>query len=433
MSQAATIEASIDQTGIDPTSIDEAVANPATYADPALFHPLFARLRRDEPVRWTTPSTTRPFWLLSKHADIVEISRQPQKFLSGPRLELQTIAQEDAIRAANGGDKIHRSMLDMDGAEHKAHRGMTQSWFMPANLRKLEAGIAEQARLRVDSLAAAGDGPVDFIQLVSEIFPLQVILMILGLPPEEAPHLLKLTHDFTRRETAAVPPGTSRDDILVNATHAIFDYFGKIYDDRLNDPREDVASVIAHARIDGQPVARFEAMSYYLLLGLAGHDTTNGTIAGGILALIENPGELAKLRADPDLIKPAIDEFLRWETVTKTFMRTAAEDYVLRGRTIRAGDALLLSYNSGNFDEEAFGDPFTFRVDRTPNPHLTFGHGAHKCLGMHLARMEMEALFRELLGRLDSIELAEPPARPPSIVTASIMERLMVRCRVRAG
>lgn len=420
MSQAALID----------SSIDDVVADPATYADPAIFHPLYARIRREEPLRWTTPSTTRPFWLLSRHADIAEVSRQPQKFLSGPRLELFTLVQEERIRAATGGGALHRSMLNMDGPEHRAHRGMTQSWFMPANLRKLEAGLAEQSRLLVDRLAAV-DGPVDFVQQVSEIYPLQVILMILGLPPEEAPHLLKLTHDFTRRETAVVPEGTSRADILVNATQAIFEYFGKVYDDRLKEPRDDVASVIAHAQIDGKPVDRFEAMSYYLLLGLAGHDTTNGTIAGAMLALIENPAELAKLKADLDLIKPAIDEFLRWETPTKTFMRTAAEDYELRGQTIRKGDGLLLVYQSGNFDEEVFGDPFEFRVDRTPNPHLTFGHGAHKCLGMHLARMEMEALFRELIGRLDSIELAGEPARPPEIMTAAIMESLPVRCRVR--
>src|SRR5262249_36968380 len=180
--------------------------------------------------------------------------------------------------------------------------------------------------------------------------------------------------------------------------------------ERRKNPTEDLATVIANAEIDGKPISEYDAMSYYLIVATAGHDTTSSTVAGGLLALMENPSELAKLRANPDLMSSAIEEMLRWVTPVKHFFRTATEDYVLRGQQIKAGHSLMMCYLSANRDEEIFDDPFSFHIDRSPNKHLAFGHGAHLCLGMHLARMEMKALYQELLARIHTFELSGTPA-----------------------
>lgn len=410
--------------------IGNAIADPHTYADRERYHAILTKLRREDPLYWATPDGYRPFWIVSKHADIWEVERQPEIFLSGPRLELFSIEQEDKIRAATGSSAVSRTMLHMDGPEHRAYRGMSQGWFMPANLRSMEPKLQDLAKEYVDKMAGAG-GELDFVHEVSELFPLRVILMILGLPAEDAPELLRLTHNFNHRADVPVPKSGSRDDLIVNAAQEIFDYFGAIYDERKKNPRQDVASVIAQATIDGKPLDRLEALSYYLLLGLAGHDTTNGTISGAMLALIQNPGELAKLKADPDLIPTAVDEMLRWVSPVNNFMRTATRDYALRGKTVKKGDAVLLPFASANRDEEVFESPFTFKVDRKPNPHIAFGYGAHVCLGQNLARMELRAFVRELVSRLDKVELAGTP-KMLAAVTANQLLSLPIRYSMSA-
>ena len=412
---------------IDP--MGTALTDPRTYIDRRAYYALLASLRSEAPLYWATPEGYRPFWVATKHADICEIELKPEVFLSGPRLELFSIKQERKVREATGRDTaVGKTMLHMDGAEHRAYRGMSQGWFMPKNLRNLEGRLAELAREYVDRIAASG-GELDFVKSISELFPLTVILIILGLPVDKAPELLRLTRNFTGRESLPVPDGMTREDLIIRASQDIFDFFGAVYDERLRAPRDDVASVIAHARIDGKPIGRAEALSYLLLLGLAGHDTTNSTLSGGLLALIENPAELARLRANPDLLTSAVDEMLRWVSPVNGFMRTASRDYGLRGRTIRSGESVLLLYGSANRDEEVFRDAAAFRVDRKPNPQIAFGYGAHACLGQHLARMELRAFFRELLSRLESVELAGKPVIG-AITTAYQINHLPIRCKV---
>jgi len=188
-----------------------------------------------------------------------------------------------------------------------------------------------------------------------------------------------------------------------------FMYFKAITDDRKAAPRSDLASVIANGRIDGAPISDFEAMSYYVIVATAGHDTTSSSTAGAIWGLCENPGEFGKVKADPSLIPGLVDESIRWVTPVKHFMRSATQDYELRGRTIAAGDWLWLAYPSGNRDEEVFEAPDEFRVSRSPNRHLAFGYGAHLCLGQHLAKMEMRILWEELIPRLKSLQLDGAP------------------------
>jgi cytochrome P450 len=413
----------------DRDPIAEALVDPRTYANRETYHALLTQLRREDPLYWAAPKGYRPFWVVTKHADILEVERQPAQFLSGPRLEIFSAEQERKVREATGRDAaVGKTVLHMDGAEHRAYRGLSQGWFMPNNLNAMEQPLAALALRYVDRLEAAG-GEADFVTLVSELFPLEVILMILGLPSEEAPRLLRLTRDFVGRDTAPVPPGLTREDLIIRASQAIFDYFGAVVAARQKQPRADVASLIANATVNGETIGRAEALSYLLLLGLAGHDTTNGTLAGGLLAFIRNPDQLARLKADRGLMPTAIDEILRWVTPVNNFMRTAVADYTLRGKTVKAGDALLLAFASGNRDESVFADPFAFRVDRKPNPQVSFGYGAHVCLGQHLAKMELNAFFRELIPRLDGVELAGD-AQMLQAVTANQLVTLPIRYRM---
>jgi hypothetical protein len=409
-------------------SIGSALINPLTYQDRTLYDDIVASLRREDPLFWAEPEGYRPFWAVTKHADICEIERQPDVFLSGPRLELFTIEQECKVKESTGRDTaVGRTLLHMDGSEHRSYRGLSQGWFMPKNLQGIEQRLSQLSREYVDKMAAAG-GEFDFVTEISELFPLTVILMILGLPTTEAAELLRLTRNFTGRDVLPVPPGMTRGDLIIKAAQDIFDYFGVVYDQRLKEPRDDVASVIATARINGELISRPEALSYYLLLGLAGHDTTNSTMSGGLLALIKNPRELAKLKANPDLIPTAVDEILRWVSPVNSFMRTATRDYELRGKTVKGGDGILLLFGSGNRDEDVFKDPFEFKVDRKPNPQISFGYGAHVCLGQHLAKLELRAFFKELLSRLENIELAGKPVLR-AITTAYQIGSLPIRCQ----
>ena len=199
-----------------------------------------------------------------------------------------------------------------------------------------------------------------------------------------------------------------------------FVYFSALTDARKAEPTSDLASVIANATIDGEPIGIMEQISYYVIVATAGHDTTSSAMAGGLQALIEHPDQLARLQADPSLLPTAVDEIIRWVTPVKHFMRNCTTTYELRGHTFEKGDAVLLSYPSANRDEEVFTDPFRFDVGRTPNKHLAFGFGVHYCLGAMLARMEIKAVLTELLPRLRSIELAGEPAEMQTLFVGGL-------------
>jgi cytochrome P450 len=201
-------------------------------------------------------------------------------------------------------------------------------------------------------------------------------------------------------------------------------------EERRKQPRDDIVSVLAHARIDGKDVPPMELLSYCFLLVVAGNETTRNATSGGLVALIENPRELEKLRREPALIDPAVEEIVRWTTPVIQFCRTATEGVVLRGQRIRAGEAMCLFYPSANRDEDVFEDPSSFRIDRQPNPHLAFGVGEHFCLGAHLARLELRAIFGQLARRLDSAELAGPIERLRSSFVGGV-KHVPIRYRLR--
>lgn len=382
-----------------------AIADPRTWGDERQLLALLDDMRRDAPVAWVEPPGFRPFWAITRHADIMELERQNDRFLNGPRAVLQSIEQEEAVRAFTGGSHLLlRTLIHMDNPDHRVFRAMTQEWFQPRSLNKLQERIADLARRTVDRLAERG-GRCDFVSEVAVWYPLHVIMMILGAPESDEPKLLKLTQELfgpqdpdMRRQRADAPD--------MGTVQEFFAYFTAMTEARRANPQDDVATVIANATIDGRPIGHLEAMSYYIIIATAGHDTTSSATAGGLLALIRSPWELEKLKADPSLIPSAVDEMIRWTTPVKHFMRTATRDYELRGTTIKEGQDVLLSYWSANHDEDVFTDPFRFDVGRSPNKHLAFGFGVHYCLGAMLARMELKSLFTTLLPHIKSIELA---------------------------
>jgi cytochrome P450 len=283
---------------------------------------------------------------------------------------------------------------------------------MPQNLRKLEGRIRELAKESVDRMQALG-GECDFVNEVALHFPLHVIMQILGVPPEDEPRMLQLTQELfgatdedLRRKTDGDDDPAKRQQAMQQTLADFFNYFNNLTESRRATPVDDLASVIANAKVDGQPISAFDAVSYYLIIATAGHDTTSSSTAGAMWALAERPGEFAKLKADPSLIPGLVDESIRWTTPVRHFMRMAAEDTELAGRKLAKGDWLMLCYPSGNRDETVFDEPDAFKVDRSPNRHLAFGYGAHLCLGQHLAKMEMRILWEELIPRLKSVELA---------------------------
>lgn len=396
---------------------------PAAYADEERFHAACALLRRESPVHRVEARGFNPFWALTKHADVLEIEKLHATFLNAPRA-LLTPAEADARRAAEG--EPLRTLIHMDEPDHKAYRGLVADWFQGAAVREPEARIAELARRAVDGMAK-GDA-CDFVADVAAHYPLRVILSILGLPEEDFPRMLRLTRELFGTSDPEMRRGARLDDHLA-VLKDFYEYFRAVTAARRESPTSDLASVIANGSIDGRPLGDLEAMSYYVIIATAGHDTTSSTIAGGLLALIQHPDQLERLRADPSLLPLAADEMIRWVSPVKHFMRTATIDHEIRGVKIPAGESVLLSYPSANRDEEVFDRPFMFDAGRNPNRHLAFGFGAHFCLGAQLARMETRALFAELLPRLEQVEPAGPPAWIETLFVGGL-KRLPIRYRI---
>jgi cytochrome P450 len=395
------------------------IVSPKAYADGKMVDDAFAYLRREAPLEQAQPDGYDPFWVVTRHADILAVERQNDLFHNGDRsATLTTIEGDRQVRAMTGGSPhLVRSLVQMDNPDHFNYRRLTQGEFLPQNLKKLEGRIREIARGFVDHMAEFGTR-CDFARDVAFLYPLHVIMEVIGVPETDEPRMLKLTQELfgsadpdLNRTGAAVQDVKESVDTIQSVVLDFMDYFNAVTDDRRKNPRNDLASVIATGKINGEPLGYLEAMSYYIIAATAGHDTTSSTTAGALWALAENPDQFARLKADPSLMTSFIEESIRWVTPVKHFMRTATADTELAGRNITRGDWLMLSYPSGNRDEAVFGDPFRFDVGRLPNKHVSFGYGAHVCLGQHLGRMEMRILWEELLPRLESLELDGTPKR----------------------
>ncbi len=378
------------------------MADPLAYTDEPRLHAALTHLRASAPVSWVEVPGYRPFWAVTKHADIMDIERDNALFTNWP-CPVLTTAEGDEMQAAAGV----RTLIHLDDPQHRVVRAIGSDWFRPKAMRALKVRVDELAKGYVDKMVATGP-ECDFVQEVAVNYPLYVMMSLLGIPEDDFPRMLKLTQELFGSDDSEFKRGTTNEDQLP-ALLDMFGYFNAVTAARREHPTDDLASAIANARVDGEPLSDIDTMSYYLIVATAGHDTTSATISGGLQALIENPEQLRRLRDNPGLLPLATEEMIRWVTPVKEFMRTAARDTVVRGVPIAAGDAVLLSYVSGNRDEDVFGDPFRFDVGRDPNKHLAFGYGVHFCMGAALARMEVSSFFSELLPRIESIELNGDP------------------------
>ena len=386
----------------------------ASYATDELHNSL-TWLRANNPLGIVDVEGFDPFWAVTKHADILHISKNNELFHNGDRAT--TLTDQASLARTHeitGTPHLVRSLVQMDNPDHMKYRRLTQAHFMPPKLKEREAEIGEIADRTVARMMDR-DGQCDFVADVALHYPLEVVMKILGVPEEDYSRMLTLTQELF----GPLDPDTARQVAELSAAQyamgiqAVVEdftaYFEKISEDRRANPRNDLATVIANAEIDGKPIPPFEATGYYMIVATAGHDTTSSSTAGAMWALATVPGLLDRVKADPSLIPNLVEEAIRWTTPVKTFMRSATADTELRGRKIAKGDWLMLCYASGNRDEDVFDNPFTFDIDRNPNKQLAFGYGGHLCLGQHLARMEMKSLFERLLPKLKSVKLAGEP------------------------
>jgi len=403
----------------------------AAYADFDLWHEVATGLRERSPIFEVALPGRERFWAVTRHADVMEVERHPDEFTNaeGPVLVVER-------PPADGPPAPVTTLINMDGDDHRVHRGLINDWFKPASIRRLTDQIEGLARRAVDEMAATG-GECDFAVDVAMNFPLRVILSILGLPESDYPRMLRLTQelfgtedpDFTRAEGKPGPYAASDAGLAVIMD--FFAYFAELTALRRAHPTADLASMVAHATIDGRPLEDVETFGYYLIVATAGHDTTSSAIAGGLLALLQHPEQWDALRADPGLVANAAEEIVRWVSPVKHFMRTAHVPWELSGTHIAPGDWVLLSYQSANRDEAVFTDPFRFDVSRRDAAQsLGFGFGRHYCLGAHLAKLEIRALVAELVSRVDHIELAGDPRLMHSTLVSG-PKKLPVRFSMR--
>jgi cytochrome P450 len=407
------------------------LVTPAYYGENGPPHELWRALRKHDPVHRCHTPEYPPFWAITKHADICEISKRPETFLNEPGIVMvkkdQEVDRQEGIGAM-------RTIIEMDPPKHRSFRKVAAPWFTPRALARIDAAVDESARNIVDILAGEdGEGECDFATAVAASHPLRILSTILGVPRSEEPRILRLTNQlFASDDEELQRPGVDRQQAIKELGLELFQLFNEVVEDRRKHPRDDLATVIATGMVDGQPMGPLETFGYYLITFTAGHDTTKNALAGGMHALIEHPEELLRLRRNPKLVPHAVEEIVRWATPVNYMKRTVAHDVEFRGKQLKRGDECVLFYASGNRDEEIFDEPFRFRIDRDPNRHVGFGHGEHFCLGAHLARRSQRALFAELSQRLEHVELIGDPQWIASAFVVGF-KHLPIRYRIARG
>lgn len=396
-----------------PTELIAPLFNPATFAVRGAVDELLATVRRDYPLARAEVPGFDPHWIVARHADIQEVSRQNELFHNADR-SATLIPQmgEVLVQQFTGGDyNLFRSLVQLDGPEHKAHRRVLFQALASQSVSKLADAMRATARSQL-AILREHDGVLDWSKDIATPYPLQVVLDAIGVPRADHAQMLRLTQWlFSWADPELRRPGSDPSDPeqQVRTWKLVFDefdeYYTRLIEERRRAPRDDLATLIANAEIDGGPMDHGRAISYFAILATAGHDSTAHTTATAMWVLAENPDLLAALKADPALVPNFVEEAIRWTTPVKHFVRHATADCTLAGQAIARGDRLYLSYPSGNRDEAEFDEPFRFRLDRPRNRHVGFGYGGHVCLGQHLARLEMRTLWEELLPAIAAVEM----------------------------
>jgi cholest-4-en-3-one 26-monooxygenase len=396
------------------------LVDPQRYAQRGYPHDLWARLRADAPVAYVEAPGYQPFWAITKHADILHIAAQALRFSSAAGITL----------ARDGAPPMPPSeiLVLLDPPKHGPVRRLVSARFTP---RAVRAKRADVERIALDVLAdaepAVASGACDFVEHIAAPFPLAVIAWIIGVPGDDWELLFRWTNEIIGKDDPEYRrEGESPGRTIKRARGELHAYLADLIDRRRREPQDDLVSEIIAGKVNGLSLSLDQLVAYCELFVEAGNETTRNAISGGLLAFCEQRSEWERLRDDRELLPDAVEEILRWVSPISHFTRVVTEDCEVHGEHLRAGDQVALYFASANRDEDVFDDPFTFRVDRRPNPHLAFGFGEHFCVGAHLARVEIEMIFRHLLDRFDWFELSGPIERLSSAVNGSI-KRLPLR------
>jgi cholest-4-en-3-one 26-monooxygenase len=374
-------------------------------------HEWFAHLRRHAPA-YHHPEPAGPgFWVFTRHEDVMHLNRDWQNASSDARrggvVTLEELTGEQAKRREEMSE-AGQLMLEMDPPDHTRYRKLVNRGFTPKVIRSLEDHLRE-ITVRIIERAQAQGGEVDFVVDVAAELPLEAIAEFLGVPYEDRLKLFDWSNRFIGSED---PEYVVSDADLQEAQVEMFMYANAMGEDRRQRPRGDIVSNLVNSVIDGERLSDMDFNLFFLLLSVAGNETTRNAISHGMAALLEHPDQYRMLVEDPSLMDSAIEEILRWASPVMFFRRNITEDLDYAGQQLRAGDKVSLWYISANRDEEVFDDPYTFDITRDPNPHIAFGGGGpHHCLGANLARMEMKIIFEELTRRSPTVEQLGPPVR----------------------
>jgi cytochrome P450 len=392
-----------------PDEIAAAAVLPLSYTDEQnVTYPAFAWLRANNPFGLAHVDGFDPIWLATTQEHILAIERDPQTFCSGRDEPMVNDRASSAFLQLMRGDaRTLDTLAYMDAPEHTKIKNVTSSWFLPASARKREDAIRALAREAIDHLLSF-DGRCDVVNDFALHYPLRVIMTLFGVPREDEPLMLKLTQELfgttdPEEQRADVAPEPDVAARMWRAAIADFaGYFTKLAAERRANPTDDLISIIANAKVDGEPLSDSFVVGYCVAIATAGHDTTASTISGAIQALAQYPDQLRLVKEDPSLVGSLVEEALRWVSPVKHFQRVVTHDTEFAGRQLHEGDHIMLLYPSANRDEAVFENPDVFDITRRPNRHLAFGFGPHMCIGQHVAKLEMRILFDELLPRISS-------------------------------
>jgi len=392
-------------TEVDLTNLDFFV-----HGDP---HEMWTALRREAPVYWHNKGGQRGFWAVTTYNTAMEVYHDPRQYSSERGIALQF---NDVATTDNAG--FGMMMIATDPPRHQKIRKVISDRFTPRAVMPYEPHVRRIAREIIDSVVDRGE--CDFVVDVAAKLPTAVICEMMGIPREHWDTMFMLGNMSIGTEDPEYQQSRTAMETGSYAQAQFFSYFSKLIDERRKRPGDDLISALAHGLVDGVNLNDLEILFNAFLLIIGGQETTRNATSGGMLALIQNPGECARLKQNPGLLASTIEEFLRWTSPVTHILRTARQDAVLRGHKIRAGDKVVVWNASANRDEEIFKDPFKFDAGRTPNDHLAFGHGEHFCIGAHLARLELRVVIEEVMRRMGDLELAGPVEKLRSNFVAGI-------------
>ncbi len=396
-----------------------ALLDPASYHRNGYPWKTWEKLRREAPVHHIDKGNGEAYWVVTRYQDIVDIERNAEVFKNGPKLTI-------GVEGQNG----LRMIVGMDPPDHTAHRALAMPHFGPRNIEWVRRYAEEIVTEAFDKVMARNGETVDLQDDVANLVPTAVISAFVGAPRELWPDIIGWTNQIINANDPRIAGDQSARDVAGQAVGQMCQFYAGIFEDRKKNPRDDLMTALVNARIHGEPIGQVELFSWGIILMTAGHETTQSMFGLGVHALMQHPDQLAKLKANPQLLPSAIEELLRYVSPAVHFCRTPDRDVEVGGRKIRAGEHMVMFYPSANRDAAVFTDPDRLDIERSPNRHLAFGTGPHVCLGMHLARLELKVMFEQFLQRVETIEVVGEPERVYGIPTGGY-KHFPVRMTVR--